>query len=71
MTEQSGTNRTDAAAEEPKKISLAEAMKMKLAAKKQAQAGGKGSQDHYSTDTKKMKSQINKKPNNQKRRTGV
>lgn len=55
----------------PQRVSLAEAMKRKLAQKKQAQAQAKGSQDHFSTDTKKMKSQINKKPNNQKKRTGV
>jgi len=62
---------TENAGSEPKKVSLAEAMKSKLAQKRQAQAAAKSSQDHYSTDTKKMKSQINKKPNNQKRRTGV
>ncbi|RUS45183.1 hypothetical protein [Cohnella sp. AR92] len=56
---------------EPKKISLAEAMKRKLEQKKQAQYGAKGSTDHYSTATKKMTSQIKKKPNNQKKRTGV
>ncbi|MBB6673689.1 hypothetical protein [Cohnella nanjingensis] len=72
MTEELHPQRAETeAAGEPKKISLAEAMKLKLAQKKQAQAGGKGNQDHYSTDTKKMQNQINKKPNNQKRRTGV
>lgn len=59
------------AGSQPQRISLAEAMKRKLEQKKQAQAQAKGSQDHFSTDTKKMKSQINKKPNNQKKRTGV
>jgi hypothetical protein len=62
MTEEAG---------EPKKVSLAEAMKRKLEQKKQAQTDGKGQQDHYSTETKKMQSQIKKKPNNQKKRTGV
>jgi hypothetical protein len=57
--------------DEPKKISLAEAMKQKLQQKKQAQSQGKGQQDHYSTETKKMASQIKKRPNNQKKRTGV
>jgi hypothetical protein len=56
---------------EPKKVSLAEAMKRKLEQKKQAQSQGKGQQDHHSTETKKLQNQINKKPNNQKRRTGV
>jgi hypothetical protein len=56
---------------EPKKVSLAEAMKRKLEQKKQAEAQDKGQQDHYSTETKKMQSQIRKKPNNQKKRTGV
>jgi len=55
----------------PQRVSLAEAMKRKLEQKKQAQAQAKGGQDHFSTETKKLKSQINKKPNNQKKRTGV
>ncbi|GAA3411455.1 hypothetical protein ACFFNY_20110 [Paenibacillus hodogayensis] len=59
-------------AEEPRKISLAEAMKRKLAQKKQEQHQSKDLQSgHHTTDVKQMKSQINKKPNNQKRRTGV
>ncbi|TJY42283.1 hypothetical protein E5161_09795 [Cohnella pontilimi] len=57
--------------EEPKKISLAEAMKQKLQQKKQAHSQDQGKQDHFSTETKKMKSQIKKRPNNQKKRTGV
>jgi len=62
--------RVNRAMEEPKKISLAEAMKRKLE-QKQQQAQAKGGRDHYSTETKKLQSQINKKPNNQKKRTGV
>ncbi|KIL37323.1 hypothetical protein SD71_01140 [Cohnella kolymensis] len=54
-----------------KKVSLADAMKAMLEKKKQAQKQGGARQDHFSTDTKKMKSQIKKKPNNQKKRTGV
>ncbi|MBB6734264.1 hypothetical protein [Cohnella zeiphila] len=57
--------------DEPKKISLGEAMKRKLEQKKQQQAQAKGGRDHFSTETKKLQSQINKKPNNQKKRTGV
>ncbi|MNG01603.1 hypothetical protein D3C84_845910 [compost metagenome] len=58
-------------ANEPRKISLAEAMKRKLQEKKQAQSQGKGQSLNAQTGVKKMSSQIKKKPNNQKRRTGV
>jgi hypothetical protein len=54
-----------------RKTSLGDAMKRMLAQKKQAQGQAKGSTGHYSTDTKKMQSQIKKRPNNQKKRTGV
>ncbi|CEG25790.1 hypothetical protein [Bacillus sp. B-jedd] len=57
--------------EEPKKISLQEAMKQQLANKKnQAAAGakGKGAGD---TSTKKMKSQLTKKPSNTRRKMGT
>jgi hypothetical protein len=57
--------------DEPKKVSLGDAMKRMLEQKKQAQRQGQSRQDHYSTDVKAMKSQIKKKPNNQKKRTGV
>jgi len=58
--------------DEPKKISLAEAMKRKLEQKRQQQGQAEGgSRDHYSSETKKLQSQIKKKPNNQKKRTGV
>ncbi|MDG4658040.1 hypothetical protein P6P90_14055 [Ectobacillus antri] len=53
-----------------KKLSLKEVMMQQLAAKKQAQAQGKGSLKG-STATKGMKSQQTKKPNNQRRRMGV
>ncbi|RKN75788.1 hypothetical protein [Paenibacillus ginsengarvi] len=57
---------------EVRKITLAEAMKRKLEQKKQASAKTKDLQNgHHTTDVKQMKTQINKKPNNQKRRTGV
>lgn len=51
------------------KISLQEAIKRKLAEKKQAQANQNSASkgDHQ---TKTMKSQQTKKPNNQHRRTG-
>ncbi|WP_068792447.1 hypothetical protein [Brevibacillus laterosporus] len=52
----------------PKKISLAEAMKQRLAQKKQ-QASDKDSQKGNQS-TKVLKTQNNKKPNNQRRRTG-
>jgi len=57
--------------QEQKKISLAEAMKQRLAQKKQAASQGGGQQSGFSTDVKQMRSQIKKKPNNQKKRTGV
>ncbi|QDX94474.1 hypothetical protein JNUCC42_05050 [Brevibacterium sp. JNUCC-42] len=52
----------------PKKVSLAEAMKQRLAQKKQ-QAHEKDSQKGNQA-TKVLKTQNNKKPNNQRRRTG-
>ncbi|WP_312093507.1 hypothetical protein [Niallia sp.] len=52
-----------------KKISLQEAMKQQLANKAQAQ-GGKASLSG-NQKTKKMKSQLTKKPNNQRKRMGV
>ncbi|WP_271752228.1 hypothetical protein [Cohnella sp. JJ-181] len=62
-----------AAADKPeqKKISLGDAMKQRLAQKKQAASQGNGQHSGFSTDVKQMQSQIKKKPNNQKKRTGV
>lgn len=57
--------------DESKKVSLGDAMKRMLELKKQAQRQGKDRQDHFSTGVKAMRSQIKKKPNNQKKRTGV
>lgn len=55
---------------EKKKISLEEAIKRKLASKKQEELNAK--QNKYSsTGNKTMKSQQTKKINNQRRRTGV
>lgn len=51
-----------------KKMTLQEAMQQKLASKKQQ---AKQSNKHMSTETKSMKSQITKKPNNQKKRMGI
>ncbi|WP_373231107.1 hypothetical protein [Cohnella sp.] len=56
--------------EEPKKLSQADAIKRILEQKKAKQQGS-GQQGFQGTETKKMRSQINKKPNNQKKRTGV
>ncbi|WP_409253047.1 hypothetical protein V1502_03690 [Bacillus sp. SCS-153A] len=53
---------------EKKKINLAQAMKEKLAQKKQ-QSGGK--QTGIVKSTQPLKSQLTKKPNNQKKRTGI
>jgi hypothetical protein len=59
-------------APETKKISLAEMVKRKLAMNKEG-SGGQGGKPagHQPTGTKKMKSQMTKKVNNQKKRTGV
>ncbi|MFC5530939.1 hypothetical protein [Cohnella yongneupensis] len=57
--------------DEQKKVSLGDAMKRMLEQKKQAQRQGQDRTGHFSTDVKAMKSQIKKKPNNQKKRTGV
>lgn len=54
---------------EPKKVSLQEAIKRKLEQKKQEQNGTKSGFDP-SGSAKKLTSQNNKKPNNQRRRTG-
>ncbi|WP_438444551.1 hypothetical protein [Gorillibacterium sp. sgz5001074] len=53
------------------KISLAEAVKMKLAQKKAEAAAGSKQQKNGPQANQTMRNQINKKPNNQKRRTGV
>lgn len=53
------------------KVSLAEAIKQKLAQKKEAQSAANKQQTFAPSPNQQMKSQINKKPNNQKRRTGV
>lgn len=74
MSEQQNNNPAgQASAEpsaEPKKLSQADAIKRILEQKKAKQQGN-GQQGFNGTDTKKMKSQINKVQNNQKRRTGV
>lgn len=53
-----------------KKMTLEEAIKQKLASKKQAQANGNANMKG-SNQTKNMKSQVSKKTNNQRRRMGV
>jgi hypothetical protein len=54
----------------PKKITLEEAIKRKLAQKKEQQMNTKQPNQH-STTVQAMKHQQTKKSNNQKRRTGV
>ncbi|QGG57952.1 hypothetical protein [Paenibacillus sp. B01] len=56
---------------QPKKMSLAEAAKLKLQQKKQTQAVGKQGQSGAQGGAKELRSQLNKKPNNQRRRMGV
>ncbi|GIP37286.1 hypothetical protein J31TS4_05660 [Paenibacillus sp. J31TS4] len=55
--------------QEPKKVSLADAVRNKLAQKKQAQAAIKANPQAAQANMK-MKSQMTKKVNNQRRRTG-
>ncbi|REE66960.1 hypothetical protein A8990_14612 [Paenibacillus taihuensis] len=58
--------------QEPKKVSLAEAVKQKLAQKKQEQANGAGKQKHGPGGNQQtMKSQNHKKVNNQRKKMGV
>lgn len=66
----STNNNKDNIPSEKKKISLQEAIKQKLASKKQEQSSGKSSM-HAAKTPQKMKSQQTKKPNNQRKRTGV
>ncbi|KZE55608.1 hypothetical protein AV540_06050 [Brevibacillus parabrevis] len=63
-------NELDTKKEKPGKISLQEAMKRKLAEKKQAQAQA-NSPVNQKAKNQSMKSQLTKKPNNQRRRMGV
>ncbi|TVY10106.1 hypothetical protein [Paenibacillus cremeus] len=70
MSDSPNTNETSVTAEEPRKMSLADAIKNKLAQKKQAQAEGKGGGQMRAGNDAVMRSQNNKKPNNQRRRTG-
>lgn len=53
------------------KMSLADAAKKLLAQKKEAQMNAKSQKHGGPNSSQQMKSQIKKKPNNQKRRTGV
>jgi hypothetical protein len=53
------------------KISLQEAIKRKMAEKKQAQSNANSSFHNQKSGNQTMKSQQTKKPNNQRRRTGV
>lgn len=55
---------------EQRKISLADAVKQKLAQKKAAQLNGNANNKMRGGNSAVMKSQNNKKPNNQRRRTG-
>ena len=55
---------------EPKKVSLQDAIRQKLAQKKEQANSGNQSSAYFEGGPKAMKSQNNKKPNNQRRRTG-
>ncbi|AEI41520.1 hypothetical protein [Paenibacillus mucilaginosus] len=72
MTEQNNESVNAGAGEssEPRKVSLADAIKNKLAQKKQDQKDGKLGGGMRAGNDAVMRSQNNKKPNNQRRRTG-
>jgi len=55
---------------EPRKISLQDAIRQKLAQKKEQAKNGNQAGAYFEGGTKTLKSQNNKKPNNQRRRTG-
>jgi len=55
---------------ETRKVNLADAIRQKLEQKKQQNAPGNKPGQFQGGSTQKMKSQNNKKPNNQRRRTG-
>jgi hypothetical protein len=59
-----------AESEQRKKVSLQDAIKQKLAEKKQSQ-GADNSANKLKAGNQKVKSQQTKKTNNQRRRTGV
>jgi hypothetical protein len=63
-------NEKDTPEQKPGKISLQEAMKRRLAEKKAAQAQANHPVNQKAKN-QTMKSQQTKKPNNQRRRTGV
>lgn len=63
-------NEKETTEQQPGKISLQEAMKRKMAEKKQAQAQANNPQNQKAKN-QTMKSQLTKKPNNQRRRMGV
>ncbi|WP_036685552.1 hypothetical protein [Paenibacillus tyrfis] len=69
-TTNQNSNEQPQSADEPKKVSLADAIKSKLAQKKQAQHDAKANGQLRAGNASVMKSQNNKKPNNQRRRTG-
>lgn len=73
MSENPKLGGQDEQSSEPRKVSLADAVKRKLARQKaeQAAAAGKSRQSFQPDGIQKMKSQKTKKTNNQKRRTGV
>ena len=63
------TNEPNNTQTKKKKLSLQELMKQQLTAKKQEK--NKNHKGNYSTATKSLTSQLTKKPNNQRKRTGV
>ena len=70
MTEPNDTQNEAVENEGPKKITLEEAIKRKLAQKKE-DANTKKQPNHHASGVQPMKHQQTKKSNNQRRRTGV
>lgn len=70
MSEHDNQDLEQAEAKQPRKISLEEAIRNKLAQKKQTQVNNPAGQKKIPGSDKQMKSQQTKKVNNQRRKTG-
>ena len=70
MTDPTNTQNEEVEDSAPKKVTLEEAIKRKLAQKK-ADANTKKQPNHQASGVQPMKHQQTKKSNNQRRRTGV
>ncbi|CAH1223943.1 hypothetical protein PAECIP111893_05052 [Paenibacillus plantiphilus] len=71
MSEKETQQNNEDVQQEPKKVSLAEAVKQKLAQKKQEQANGTKQKHGPGGNQQVMRSQNTKKVNNQRKKMGV